>query len=99
MKETLISYIQTADFYAQYDTYAKNLLSNKVILSHVLKGTIEEFSDMEPEKILPLIEGEPYISEIPVAPGETNAALKHSKNKIRGEQYRRYAAGRRHRLF
>ena len=84
MKETLISSIRTADFHAQYDTYAKNLLSNKVILSHVLKGTIEEFSDMEPEEILPLIEGEPYISEIPVAPGETNAALKHFKNKIRG---------------
>lgn len=53
--------IRSADIKAQYDECAKRLLSNKIILAHILKGTVDEFKEMNPEEIILLIEGEPYI--------------------------------------
>lgn len=84
MNNMIKNMIKATSSNAQYDAYAKQLLSNKIILAHILKGTVEEFSDMDPEAILPLIEGEPYISEIPVEPGETNRVMTYSGNKITG---------------
>lgn len=44
--------VSTASTFAQYDAYAKKILSHKIFLSHILKGTIQEFKDMDPERIL-----------------------------------------------
>lgn len=56
----------------QYDDYAKFILSQKEILSRILKFTIKEFEDMEAEDIMELIEGEPLVSKVSTEPGETN---------------------------
>lgn len=69
---------------AQYDENAKKLLSNKIILAHIVKGTIAEFKDSNPEDIVQLIEGEPYVSSVPVEPGQTNQVLKNKGSKIAG---------------
>lgn len=76
--------IKTTDKYAQYDACAKALLSHKIILAHILKGTIEEFKDLRPEEIVPSIEGEPYISEVPVEAGVTNHFFRKPEDKIIG---------------
>lgn len=58
---------------AQYDANAKLLLSHKIILAHILIGVAPEFRNLSPDQVVPLIEGEPKVSHIPVNPGETNA--------------------------
>lgn len=58
---------------AQYDIYAKKLLSKKVILAQILVHCVKEFSGMKPEDVIDLIEGEPQIDVVPVEPGFTNA--------------------------
>ena len=40
---------------AQYDENAKKLLSNKIFLAHILKGTVTEFKDANPRDIISLI--------------------------------------------
>ena len=62
----------------QYDDYAKFILSQKEILSRILKFTINEFEDMEAEDIMELIEGEPLVSKVSTEPGETNQTF-HGK--------------------
>lgn len=76
--------VKATNLNAQYDACAKQLLSNKIILAHILKGTVEEFKEMEPTEIVFLIEGESYVSEVPVDPGETNQVMTQSGNKLVG---------------
>ena len=57
---------------AQYDTHAKRLLSQKIILAHILVKVIDDFKDMKPEQVMAYIEGDPIIGTIPVDPGLTN---------------------------
>lgn len=64
--------IQAADSEAQYDESAKRLLAQKYVLAHILVRTVEEFQGMEIEKVVSLIEGDPYISKVPVASRLTN---------------------------
>ncbi|MBD5137520.1 MAG: hypothetical protein HDT39_16500 [Lachnospiraceae bacterium] len=72
MIETELSkIIDAAGAEAAYDCEAKNLLSEKIILAHILCGTVSEFRDCSPEDVVLLIEGTPQISEISVFPGET----------------------------
>ena len=40
---------------AQYDTHAKRLLSQKIILAHILVKVIDEFKDMKPEQVMAYI--------------------------------------------
>ena len=42
------------------------------VLAHILVRTVEEFQGMEIEKVVSLIEGDPYISKVPVASRLTN---------------------------
>mgnify|MGYP006922492621 CR=1 FL=1 len=49
--------VSAADAYAQYDETAKQLLSNKIILAHILVKTVDEFQGMEPKRVVPYIEG------------------------------------------
>ena len=64
--------IQAADSEAQYDESAKRLLAQKYVLAHILVRRVAEFQGMEIEKVVSLIEGDPYISKVPVASGLTN---------------------------
>lgn len=64
--------LKAADKEAQYDEKAKRILGNKYILANIMICTIDEFKDMCPREVVSYIEGEPYISTIPVEPGLTN---------------------------
>ena len=65
--------VAAADDKAQYDEYAKRLLAQKDVLAHILDKTVNEFKDMNPKDVVQYIEGEPYISVVPVKPRLTNS--------------------------
>ena len=58
---------------AQYDEHAKNIAGQKFIIANILAKSVEAFRGMKPKDIIHYIEGEPYISKVPVEPGLTNA--------------------------
>ena len=60
---------------AQYDARAKRLLGQKIILAHIMIRVVDEFKGMDAETVASLIEGEPYISQVPVEPGLTNKEM------------------------
>ena len=64
--------IQASDKESQYDEKAKKLLGHKIILAHILVNTVDEFRGMNPKEVVKYIEGEPYISVVPIDPGATN---------------------------
>ena len=66
---------------AQYDENAKKLLAQKSVLSHILVKTVDEFRGMNPNAVAKLIEGEPYISVVPVEQGMTNAKVADENGK------------------
>ena len=76
--------ILAANEEAQYDESAKRLLGQKSILAHILVKTVDEFRGMNPEDVVPLIEGEPYISTVPVEPGLTNQMVDNGGSRIIG---------------
>ena len=76
--------ILAANDETQYDESAKRLLGQKNILAHILVNTIDEFQGMNPEDVVPLIEGEPYISKVPVEPGLTNQVVETVGSRIIG---------------
>ncbi len=76
MKEEIKHALFAADAEAQYDEKVKRLLGNKIILAHILVKTVDEFQGMDPKDVVRYIEGEPFISVVPVEPGLTNASVK-----------------------
>lgn len=78
MSKDTIQAIRITDQKAQYDEYAKWLLGRKIFLAHILEKTVDEFKGMNPKDIVPYIEGEPYISRVPVDAGLTNQIRKQS---------------------
>ncbi len=76
--------ISATDKEAQYDASAKRLLGQKSILAYILVKTVEEFKGMKPKDVIPLIEGEPYISSIPIEPGLTNRVYERNGQRIVG---------------
>ena len=76
--------VSAADEDAQYDEKAKRLLGNKIILAHILVKTIDEFKGMNPNDVVSYIEGEPFISMVPVEPGLTNIEKEKSGQRIVG---------------
>lgn len=75
MKNYLTNSIEVAGLKARYDSEVKKLLSDKKVLSWIMKHTAEEFTDCTIEEIMELIEGKPIVSEIPVYPGKTPEAI------------------------
>jgi hypothetical protein len=52
---------------AKYDRYCKNLLSNRMILAHIMKECVSEFKDFDVNYIAEnCIEGTPQVSEVEV---------------------------------
>ena len=76
--------VSAADTEAQYDDKAKRLLGNKIILAHILVKTVDEFRGMNPKDVVSYIEGEPYISAVPVEPGLTNTVKEKDGQRIVG---------------
>ncbi|RKI28089.1 hypothetical protein D7V82_08590 [bacterium 1xD8-6] len=76
--------VSAVDQDAQYDDRAKRLLGNKTILAHILVKTVDEFKGMDPKEAVNYIEGEPFISVIPVEPGLTNAEKEEAGQRIVG---------------
>lgn len=76
--------VSAADKDAQYDEKAKRLLGNKIILAHILVKTVDEFKGMNPKDVVSYIEGEPFISVVPVEPGLTNAEKEKDGQRIVG---------------
>lgn len=83
--ENLRNAIEIADAKAQYDEYAKKILSQKIILAHILHGATEEFKGTRPEDIVPLIEGDPIVSKVRVEPGLTNKSISDAISGINTE--------------
>lgn len=76
--------VSAADEDAQYDEKAKRLLGNKIILAHILVKTVDEFKGMDPNEVVSYIEGEPFISVVPVEPGLTNIEKEKNGQRIVG---------------
>ena len=76
--------VSMADQDAQYDDKAKRLLGNKIILAHILVKTVDEFRGMNPKDVVSYIEGEPFISVVPVEPGLTNIEKEKNGQRIVG---------------
>ena len=76
--------LQITDQEAQYDASAKRLLAQKYVLAYLLVKTVKEFRGMNPKEIIPLIEGEPYVSVVPVDGGLTNREMKIHGSRIVG---------------
>jgi hypothetical protein len=76
--------LRAADIEAQYDEKAKSLLGNKYILAYILINTVNEFRGMNPKDVIPYIEGEPYISTIPVENGLTNSKETENGQRVVG---------------
>ena len=76
-KTSIASGIDITQLKADYDAACKRLLSEKIILAWILKNCVLEFRDADVNEIAEkYIEGEPYISEVPVAPDETGPVLR-----------------------
>ena len=59
---------------AQYDAYAKRILSQKIILAHILSKCIKEYKDLSPNEIVNYIEENPQI-DIPIDQSLTNSRI------------------------
>ena len=84
MNEEIKNAVSAADTDAQYDEKAKRLLGNKTILAYILVKVVDEFRGMKPEDVISCIEGEPFISAVPVEPGLTNTEKKKDGQRIVG---------------
>ena len=69
---------------AQYDEHAKSIAGQKFIIANILAKSVEAFRGMKPKDIIPYIEGEPYISKVPVEPGLTNVIRDENGQRIVG---------------
>ena len=76
--------INASDKIAQYDDLAKRLMGNKIILAHILVKVVDEFKGMNPKDVIHCIEGDPFISAIPIEPGLTNALKEKNGERIIG---------------
>ncbi len=68
---SLLKGVRLTESIAHYDSSAKRLLSEKIILAWILKRVIPAYRDCSPQEIAEkYIEGEPLISTAPVSPDE-----------------------------
>ena len=84
MDTEIINAVSVADMKAPYDDKAKRLLSNKIILAHILIKTVDEFRGMNPKEVSSYIEGDPFVSIVPVEPGLTNTEKEKDGQRIVG---------------
>ncbi|CDD35648.1 uncharacterized protein BN600_01882 [Roseburia sp. CAG:309] len=61
VNSNLHNILNTVSLESQYDAQAKKVLAQKIVLAYIMKNTLEDFKDMNPQEIMPYIEGEPMI--------------------------------------
>ena len=84
MSTELKNAVKAADAIPQYDMCVKRLLAEKNIIANILVNAVDVYKGMAPEDVVPYIEGEPYISMVPVEPGLTNAAREENGQRVIG---------------
>ena len=72
------------DDYVIGQEQAKKVLAQKIVLAYIMKNTLEDFKDMDPQEIMLYIEGEPMIGVVPVDPGLTNAKYADENGEVIG---------------
>ncbi|MCD7807460.1 MAG: pentapeptide repeat-containing protein [Lachnospiraceae bacterium] len=77
--------LTSANEKTQYDTYAKNLLSQKCVLACILTAVVDEFKGMTPREAERYIEGKVHIGEVPVDPGVTNVERMTVRQEVHAE--------------
>ncbi len=85
MENELSKDLTAADIKIQYDAQVKKVLGNKIILAWILHYTVEVFSNLPPEEIVPYIEGEPQIGTVPVYPAHEKISGINGESKEPGE--------------
>lgn len=72
----IVKMLSTAGEKAAYDNACKKLLSNKIILAWIMKSCLQEYRECAIQEIAEkYIEGDLYVSEIPVYPDEETPEL------------------------
>ena len=84
MSTELKNAVKAADAIPQYDMCVKRLLAEKNIIANILVNAVDVYKGMVPEDVVPYIEGEPYISMVPVEPGLTNTAREENGQRVIG---------------
>lgn len=70
-ESNLTKMLSTAGEKAAYDNACKKLLSNKIILAWIMKSCLQEYRECTIQEIAEkYIEGDLYVSEIPIYPDE-----------------------------
>lgn len=77
----LFNLLHSINIKTRYDTEVIKILSNKTILSWILKFTVAEFKIYPIEDIRECIESEPHISEVRVRPGHTPESITGNSNE------------------
>lgn len=63
--------MSVTDMKAAYDENVKWLLSEKILLAHIMTYAVKEYKDMDPWEVCDLIEGEPQVGSAGVTPGSS----------------------------
>ena len=75
-KTSIASKLESTEHKASYDAACKRLLSEKVVLAHVMKSYLTEFQDCSVNEIANrYIEGTPLVDAIPITTDKTNPAI------------------------
>lgn len=89
MNQELRKTLQATEKIQEYDTSIKFILSQKIILAHILAGTVKELKGKTPEEILPYIEGDVQVDSAFVEPGLSNGKVRiqgsNTQDTIPGE--------------
>ena len=53
VNSNLHNVLNTVSLESQYDAQAKKVLAQKIVLAYIMKNTLEDFKDMDPQEIMP----------------------------------------------
>ena len=71
-----------AEYAANLDEHAKELLADKTILAEIIQRLIPEFRGIPTEEIQTYINGTPYVSKMHINPGETNPSFEEAVRSL-----------------
>ena len=74
--------LESAEYAANLDEHAKELLADKTILAEIIQRLIPEFRGIPTEEIQTYINGTPYVSKIHINPGETNPSFEEAVRSL-----------------
>ena len=52
VNSNLHNILNTVSLESQYDAQAKKVLAQKIVLAYIMKNTLEDFKDMDPQEIM-----------------------------------------------